>query len=48
VWEDSSAGVDVAHHKEVRVKCDFQERVLDPSVCFDAKLGDQFVSQVYY
>ena len=28
----------------MRIKCDFQERVLDPSVCFDSKLGDSFVS----
>jgi len=32
------------HTREVRIKCDFQERVLNPSVCFDSKLGDSFVS----
>ena len=33
-------------HRErgVTIKCDFQERVLNPATCFNSKLGDQFVS----
>ncbi len=46
IWEDSATGADVTHHKEVKIKCDFQERVLDPSACFDTKLGDPFVSKL--
>ena len=44
-WEDATIGssTTASHPREVCIKCDFQERVLNPTVCFDSKLGDIFV-----
>ncbi len=44
---DSSVGVVKGHGgRSLVVKCDIQERILDPSTAFDAKISNQFVSLI--
>lgn len=55
-WESVSDSLGVINslgrgrekRRELILKCDIQERIIDPLTAFDTKIGDQFVSGQFY
>lgn len=44
---DDAAGGAGGRGREVVLKCDIHERIINPLTAFDAKIGDQFVSDEF-